>query len=442
MWKPRFERFKALVERRQRPGGMYPVLALARAKVSDEERAAMAGVVRSTELAAPFSVWSDQKSSAADRALSICTIDPAFAHVHALIGDVVIRCDDAHAAQAQPLEKFLPMPYFTVRRELTEDFEKDSEMYATRRGLTYWLGEVEKIVEPKDAEVFARGLLAWSEYGSNSRSLSERTEAGLKHTEHDVAATLNLDAYLALECPEVLTQFGFRGPVTRVMMETLVRSPHIKSFYAGGLSGDEAEVTQLLQLPIETMALSLAPNVGFPAWLRGFPSLRSLTLRFDSKDVPYGRLATPELPPDLRFLEKLEHLQLHGVRLAPTQLGALKNLKTLVIEEWGFDRLPDSIVKLEKLESIRVRAHDLLALPEGFEQLRALRTAHLGFFATDELPPALHRMPWLESVQLVAARDWTNEAEKKLRASLPNAKLVSVAFTGPVLRARGELKYS
>jgi hypothetical protein len=98
--------------------------------------------------------------------------------------------------------------------------------------------------------------------------------------------------------------------------------------------------------------------------------------------------------------------------------------------------LPASIAELPRLEKLKVNPSAALQdLPEGFERLTSLRDLELGQLITPGVPRALFKMPWLRRVYLVAAADWPPSEEAALKAALPDAK-VTVAFTGPVLRAR------
>ena len=71
---------------------------------------------------------------------------------------------------------------------------------------------------------------------------------------------------------------------------------------------------------------------------------------------------------------KIQHLWLtnHRISILPSELGLLKQLKTLGLGGNQLDKLPESIGKLERLEKLYLEKNLLISLPESFGKLQHL----------------------------------------------------------------------
>jgi hypothetical protein len=438
MWPPRLERLDVLLSRIDRPGGMYPPLALASVQVSADECDAMDERMRRSALGDVWVVWRDASRSAADRAMAIAALDPSVAHVHLLLADLFLRDEDAHAepcpelrTSIASLRPALGYAYARLLEGLKDDFDHDGEQHEARRGFGHSADEATPLLETaSERACFARGRMAWGSSVAPALHpdlLAEIVERRLVHTPGGASAQLSIEGLASLECPELLTSLHLWGQGLAATLPQLVRAKGLRELTLAVPEHDRdlAHASALATLPIESLTLELSarPPPPWPCWIAEISSLRSLALRYTDRGTDGGAVA---IPAEISSIERLEALSLSGVGSLPDDLGRLASLRALEIRGWKLVGLPRS-TKLERLSVDPVLA--LPGVPEGFERLTALRDLRLGHLDTPELPRVLLRMPWLTRVHLIAARRWPAAQEAELRAALP-AAYVSVAFTG------------
>lgn len=443
MWSPRIARLEALLARSDRPGGMYPPFVLASRDLPQDERAAMDESIRGSALGPAWSVWSDPARTTAERAFAVAALEPALAHVHLVVADLFLRDEDAHAEPFPEIRLALRAhrpdvweSYARLLERLEREFDKDSEMYACKRGFGYSADEATPLfTTTAELACFVRGRMAWNRWppgdATDPELRAEIVEHELVHSAGGASAELSPEQLAALECPELLTSLRLAYHGVRAAIATLDRAPSLRSLEltTDELTNDPEEARALARLPLESLTLTLdaRARVLLPAWIADLPHLRSLALRYSDAGVDR---AAVDLPAALSTLDRLESLELSGVGTVPSDLGRLANLRALKIRGWSFTGLPMSVTWLTQLETLSV--DPVLALPgvpDGFERLVALCSVRLGHLYTPELPRVLLRMPWLRRVELVSGRRWPAEQEAELRRALPDA-YVSVGLTG------------
>ncbi|MBX7195121.1 MAG: hypothetical protein K1X94_23910 [Sandaracinaceae bacterium] len=446
MFALRLARLEVLLGRLDRPGGMYPPLALASADVSPDERAAMDARMQRSELAAVWRVWSDATRTAADRANAIAELDPTFAHVHLLLADLFLRDDDAYAepfpqlrATISALRPALGHGYARLLETLQHDYDRDGDPYLSRRGFAHSANEtmpllgVQQLGDTPDRLCFTRGRMAWGgppSIDTHPELRAEIVEGRLVHSPGGASAQLSLEELASLECPELLTSLRVWSRGGAPSSSPLARATSLRDLTLSVPElRDESDSPRIASLPLESLAIELFATTSptLPSWIAALPSLRSLRLSCTDRGVDR---AAVEVPAAVASLDRLEKLALSGVGRLPHELGRLAGLRELEIRGWKLEGLPRSIGELSRLERLSVDpVASLPEPPEGFERLRALRELRLGHLDTAALPRVLLGMTWLERVTLVAARRWPEAQEAELRAALPHA-YISIGFTG------------
>ncbi|MEO0456806.1 MAG: hypothetical protein AAF152_09515 [Cyanobacteria bacterium P01_A01_bin.114] len=76
--------------------------------------------------------------------------------------------------------------------------------------------------------------------------------------------------------------------------------------------------------------------------------------------------------------EEVEVLNLFGenLKVLPSEIGQLKNLRTLYLRYTCLDSMPPEIEQLTNLQSFYISNNQLSSLPSEIGQLRSLQTLH------------------------------------------------------------------
>ena len=98
----------------------------------------------------------------------------------------------------------------------------------------------------------------------------------------------------------------------------------------------------------------------------------------------------------------------------------------------AFERLPDEVGELHRLESLRIiSARSLEEPPSTLTKLRRLTTVSIGDWNLPTAPSVLLQMPWLRTVTIFARVLMDPASERALRGALPGCE-VSVRYTAGV----------
>ncbi|MBT4594754.1 hypothetical protein HOD08_02660 [bacterium] len=110
-----------------------------------------------------------------------------------------------------------------------------------------------------------------------------------------------------------------------------------------------------------------------------------------------------ELPPQIKYLQKLLTLDFCGNKLAtlPDEISTLKNLRRLRLAHNKFTTIPTPILKLVDLEELNICANEIDKLPDEFKNFKKLQKLYFGGFNLPALPPQIFDLENLEKLSVV-----------------------------------------
>ena len=96
-------------------------------------------------------------------------------------------------------------------------------------------------------------------------------------------------------------------------------------------------------------------------------------------DIGYGKSDFAELPDSICLLDNLEELRLsRGIlKKLPIEIGKLKNLKYLYLDDNELTELPESICELSNLELLNLRGNKIKKLPKNIGNLKKITSLWL-----------------------------------------------------------------
>ncbi len=201
---------------------------------------------------------------------------------------------------------------------------------------------------------------------------------------------------------------------SKTIPEQVSKLKNLKRLTCYALSGFEKVIFSIPSL--EELKL-LRPHGKQPAFDEIPPTISNLTklLSLDAGGIhlnkvheSIGRLrklkhldlsVADTVPDSITSLHELRTLRLSGIRSLPHSIGDLKSLEKLSI--FGrFERIPNSIDKLAKLQELTIRSAQLSEFPEDFLKLGDLHTLKIYEAAIDIFPSALLKMPHIKTLEL------------------------------------------
>lgn len=172
-----------------------------------------------------------------------------------------------------------------------------------------------------------------------------------------------------------------------------------------------AEIARLKELEVLRLGFNAFKTV--PACIATLPKLRVLDL---------WNFAGDELPEWIGDLSSLEELRLDSgagdwPRLhVPASIGRLTKLRKLEIVAFTM-ALPASLGRLRALEHLVIGESPQTRIPASVGRLRRLK--HLGMNGQRTVPPWLHRMPFLRTLE-IRGDHWRPHEREALQRSLPD----------------------
>lgn len=210
------------------------------------------------------------------------------------------------------------------------------------------------------------------------------------------------------ELPADLARFG-RLRALRLALPRLRRLPEAARALSS-LVSLSIDLTGDLDLDHAFDLLGALPALTTLAVYAAPPRLPASIARLTGLDaliIGGGRLE--HLPPEIGALTRLTRLELNSLPLAslPAELGELTALRSLHISGGmtsghpaTFDRLPEAVGRLRRLEELALWHLPLVALPGAIGDLAALRRLSVAFAPLTVLPESFGELRALEELSL------------------------------------------
>lgn len=175
------------------------------------------------------------------------------------------------------------------------------------------------------------------------------------------------------------------------------------------------------------LAISIMDSLGLTWDSKGFEEEKELIDLYGNSvfyktylDLSYGN-PLESLPESMGRLQKLESLDLGDNQLStlPESISQLQNLEKLYLNDNQLRSLPASIGQLQNLEVLWLGGNKFNFLPTSISQLQKLKKLDLGDNQLSSLPAAIGQLQQLKTLWL-EGNPLSNTAKEELRKQLPN----------------------